>query len=170
MQPVSHQQRGITITEILVVLVLFVILALLITPAYTTYYAQNRLKSAAERLYSEILLARTNAIKTQSNAVLTMTSGSSWCFGFTTSASCDCNTASNCNLGQTQSAEFQDTTLSLSGGFSGGTVTFDGVRGIPNTTGSAVFTSATGESIEVSLNLLGTPKVCSSTVGGYAAC
>lgn len=164
--------KGLTLTEILVVLLIISILAILATPAYITYITQKRLISAAEGLYDNFLLARSNAITKQTNVYFSFQTGSNWCYGFNTGSSCTCSNTNACNLGQVNSTSYTNVTLSLpqNGGFIGSTSTFDYVRGIPSNTGKLLFTGASGENITVSLNLLGLPKICSSTVGGYSSC
>ena len=174
------KSSGFSVPETLLVLVLLAILAIVITPAYVNYIQQYRLTSASESLYDDINLARSQAVKQASNVVLSIQTGSGWCYGLTVSANCDCNSGSNCELGHITSAEFPNTSLAVSAGFQtqgspvSKTLSFDSTRGIPASAyvpGTVTISSTvTGETITVSVNTLGTPKICSSTVGGYASC
>ncbi|OGT28796.1 MAG: hypothetical protein A3I77_03140 [Gammaproteobacteria bacterium RIFCSPLOWO2_02_FULL_42_14] len=153
----------------MIVVVMLAILGIIFTPAYIYYFSQNRLKSAAEKLYSEILLARTEAIKTNSDINIIFTTGANWCFGTTTASSCNCNIPNDCLLGQTSSSEFTGVTMP-SAGFPSGKLTFDGARAVASAVGSVTFTSSTGESIIVNVNRLGTPSICSNDLGDYGSC
>lgn len=170
----APKQEGMTITEILVVLLLLLILATLLTPAYETYFSQNAVKSAAEGLYSDFIRAKTTAISTGQTITVTFTTGATWCYGLSSgSITCDCASApsaSNCDFGVTSYTSYANTSLSTSG-FTGDTATFDSARGVlTNTAGSATFTATGGENITTSVNKFGAPKICSSSVGGYSAC
>lgn len=170
-----QKQHGMTLTEILVVLLLVLILATLLTPAYETYFSQNTVKGAAEALYSDFIRAKTTAIGTGQTVTVTFTTGATWCYGLSSgSVACTCGdapSASNCDLGITSYASYANTSLSVSG-FTGDTATFDSARGVlTNAAGSATFTATSGENITTSINKFGAPKICSNTVGGgYSAC
>src|SRR3990167_5173618 len=158
-------------------MVILGIIVLLLLPSITTYFSQNRLKSAAENLYDDILFGRTSAIQQSTNVTLMLRSGSSWCYGMTTNASCTCTTTNSCNLGQITSAGFPQTSLSTTNLPANGgdtSVTFDSVRGAPtfsiNTTNGIITLSSTinNQIITITINQLGTSTVCSGgTVGGY---
>jgi len=164
-----RSQNGVTLIEVMIVLVMLGILALLLTPAMQTYFAQGRLESAAESLYGDIHLARSTAIKQSTAVNLVFQTGTTWCYGITTAANCNCNTGT-CNLNNVNSNDFPGTILSITSGFAGNTTQFDAVRAAASNTGSVTLTASTGESVIVSINGLGMPKVCSSTVRGYSAC
>lgn len=169
-----RKQRGMTLTEILIVLLLVLLLATLLTPSYETYFSQNAVKGAAEALYSDFIRAKTTAIGTGQTVTVTFTTGATWCYGLSSgSIACTCGSApsaSNCDLGITSYTSYANTSLSTSG-FTSDTVIFDSARGVvTNTAGSATFTASGGENITTSINKFGAPKICSSTVGGYSAC
>ena len=177
MQFFQQKQRGMSIIEVIIAIVILLILALLITPSFVTYFNQNRLKGAAEVLYDNILLGRTNAIKQATTVTLTFVTGASWCYGLSSGAiACSCGSAAsatNCNLGITSNTDYPNTSLAISG-FTSSAITFDAIRAAVasgSTVGSATITSTTGtESITVAINALGTSSICSSTVGGYSGC
>lgn len=170
MQVICKKQSGLMITEVIIVLVLIAILALLITPAYFNQITQYRLTLAAEALYDDLLLAHSYAIKQASAVNFVFTTGSGWCYGYTTQSTCDCNSGTHCEQAHTTSTDFTNISLSITG-FSGNKTSFDATRGIPESTGTITLTSsATGAAITVSINALGQPSICSSTVGGYPPC
>ena len=176
MLAISDKQKGFTIVEFIVVMVMLVIITLLMLPSLTTYFSQNRLKSVSENLYDEILLGRTAAIQQSTNVTVMFHGGSSWCYGMTTNASCTCSTANSCNLGQTTNTEFPNTSLSTTNLPANGgdtSVTFDSVRASPtfsSATNGVITVSSTvnNQQITITINQLGTMTMCSSgTVGGY---
>jgi prepilin-type N-terminal cleavage/methylation domain-containing protein len=165
------KQKAFALTEVIVALVLVALLAVSITPALSTYFRQNRVKAATEILYDDMLLARTTAIARSAAITLVFQTGTNWCYGTTTASTCACNTANACNLGQTTSAEYPNTTLAITG-FTANAVTFDAVRATPNIVGSTATATVSAtdgaEQVTLTLNPLGTTSLCSSgTVGGY---
>ena len=73
MLSVIRKQQGLTLTEIIVVIGMLAIVTLLLVPNYQSYLAQNRVKGAAESLYSHFILARTTAISSSQNVTVTFT-------------------------------------------------------------------------------------------------
>lgn len=177
MLTILMKQKGFTIVELIVILVILTIVSLLLLPSLSTYFTQNRLKSAAESLYANILFARTSAIQQSANVTLMLHSGSSWCYGMTTNASCACGTPNSCNLGQVSNTNLPQTSLATTGLTVNGadtSITFDSVRGAPTfagttANGTITLSNTTGnEYITITINQLGTSTVCSGgTVGGY---
>lgn len=172
----AQKQKGLTLTETLVGLIIIGILVALITPSIQIYYQQNRLKGAAENLYDNITLARTTAIEKATTAKITITTGAAWCYGMSSGAiACACGSAgsaSNCDLGIVSAADYPGTTLATT--LSGATTTFNAARGVPNNTGTVTFSTTSGgsQSVQLTLNALGFSSLCSpsGTVGGYAGC
>lgn len=158
-------QKGFTFIEFLIVIATLSIIALMLLPSFNFYYAQNRVKSVAENLYDDINLARTAAIEQSTNVTLVVTTGTNWCYGMTTNASCTCSSAGSCNLGQTTNASYPNTSLSSFAT----SVVFDSVRGTPASSGAITVSNTSGsEQITLTLSPFGTATLCSSgTVGGY---
>lgn len=165
-----QQQTGLTLPEILVVMVMLVMLAAVLTPTMITYFHQANIKGAAEALYNDVNLARTTATKSTDTVTITFTTGASWCYGLssaTTACTCSASASStNCNLGITTSSGFKDTSLAVAAT----TMTFSIARG--TTSSNAATFSADTQSATVNINTLGTSSICSTnvTVGGYPAC
>lgn len=174
-----QKQPGFTLIEVIVALLIFGILAIMITPAFTQYVTQYRLTSAAEGYYDDVNLARSRAIEQTTGVVLSIQTGSSWCYGLTVNTNCNCNSGANCELGRVTSADYPNTSLSVDSGFltqsspTSKTTTFDNTRGVPSAIGTiTISATGAGQSLTVSIGTLGTPKICSAsaTVGGYPAC
>lgn len=169
-----RKQKGFSLVETMIVVAMLLIVVAALTPTITTYYAQNRLKGAAEGLYDNVMLARSSAVKSSTSTTITFVTGSSWCYGISSGAiACACGSAasaSNCNLGITSSSNYPNTSLAITSGFAGNAITFDASRGVPNTNGIGTITlsSTTGStSITATVNAMGETQICSTTVGGY---
>ena len=163
----SKKNIGATLIETIIVVLIISILALLAVPSFLIYLESTRLKSAGESLGNNLNLARSEAFKQNINIRVVFQTGSNWCYGITTTSTCNCSIAGNCNLGQTDSSSAANTSLSLSG-ISTDT-TFSSLHGTATPSGSITFTSSS-KSITVELNSQGFTKICSSTVSGYSAC
>jgi prepilin-type N-terminal cleavage/methylation domain-containing protein len=167
----QRKQKGLTLIEVVISLVIIAILAGAVTPTITIYFQQSRLKGAVETLYDNVNYARTTAIQKATAVIFTFTTGASWCYGMSTVAGCDCTTSTNCNLGVVSHSDYSGTTLATTIGAS---TTFNATRGAPNNTGTVTFSTTSGgsQSVQLTLTGLGTSTLCSpsTTVGGYAEC
>ena len=77
-----RRQRGVSLFELIIGLVIFSILASLAVPSFTRMVASQRVKSASSDLYSALVHARSEAIKR--NADVTLASvGGNWQQGWT---------------------------------------------------------------------------------------
>lgn len=167
----QRKQKGVTLAEMLVVVIMVAILAATLTPAMRTYFNQANIKGAAEALHDDVNLARTTALKTTDAVTITFNT-SAWCYGLSSgTVACVCSSApssSNCNLGLTTSSSFKNTTLAVTTT----NMTFSTSRG--TTTSNAATFSGTdpAQSATVNINDMGAPSICSTnaSVGGYPAC
>lgn len=155
--------------EVMMVAAIIAIATAIMIPMYVNYTDKNRLKTASETLYNDFRRAHSEALKTNSTVRVVFQTGSSWCYGLTTAASCDCGVANACDLGQSQASDYSNTVddLALNGIVS--SVAFEGDRGTVTPAGTVTFTSAAG-SISIVLNSMGSPEVCSSDIGDYQEC
>lgn len=168
-QTMKKRSQGITVMEVLVVLLVLGVLVVATIPTMTDYFLKARTISAAEALYHDFQKIRTEAIQQGLAATVIFQTGSAWCYGATTGTTCDCATAGSCTLGQTNHTAYKNTTLSLKN-FASGALTFRASRGDVNQAGAAILTSTGGHSITVEVNKMGFPKICSSGLGGYQPC
>ncbi len=166
------KQLGMSLIEILAVIILILIIGILLAPSYVSYVTDNRLISAAEALNEQVKLARLTAIERNQSVTLSFTTGSNWCFGISTGTSlCNCTPPSTaCNLSSASSTQFPDvSTLSIASGFAAYKTTFSPARGSVDVVGKATLTNRVGKTINISVNKLGLPRLCSTDVGGYAS-
>lgn len=177
----ERRHAGVTMIEVVVVLVIISIIAIALTPALLTYFVQNRLKGAAEALYGNILFSRSTAIEKATTVNLNFTSDTItgvWCYGMSSAAiACSCDgapSATNCNLGVVSSTSYPNVTLATT--LAGSSTVFSASRGTPSNTGSVTLTDASSsQSIKLTLSAMGLPSLCSGSagvadVGGYSAC
>ena len=158
---------GLTFIELMITVAIVAIAAAVSIPQYYNYIEDTRLRDAATELQTKLSQARSEAIKLNIDVNLVITTGSSWCLGITSTASCDCNTAGQCNLGVVSSANYPLTSLSQTG--LGATNSIESNRGTLNTAGSVVV-SLSGKTVTVEVNRMGFTNICSSSIAGYRPC
>lgn len=166
------RQLGVSLVEILAVIILTLIFAILIAPSYITYITDRRLASAALALSEQVNLARITAIERNQSITLSFTTGSNWCFGIALGTNtCNCSPLSNtCTLGSFNNTQFPDvSTLAITSGFAANYTTFNPIRGSVNAIGKVTFTNSAGKTIDVTINKIGITHICSTDVGGYAS-
>lgn len=149
--------RGVTLTEVMIVIAIIGILAGIAVPSYQDMIERNRLKQAIESLADDLKYARTEAIKLSANTTLNVTAG--WSYNITVGGN---------TLKTVQGSQFQNITLA-----DPGSVTFSFRRGDPVATLRAVLNSTHYQSA-VDVCVSGRVVVCTpsgqSGLSGYSAC
>ena len=161
---------GITLIEILMIMIIVVIITAIAVPSFLTFVQERRLTMTAENLFSAMQYARSEAIKRNATVYVNFQTGDNWCYGMNTGSSCNCSTASSCNLGAVQTPQTQQISLSTTG-LSSNSVQFESSRGAANTSSGKVTFTLYGQSVSMSLLIgqLGNAQLCSS-LSGYQAC
>lgn len=166
------RQKGITLIEALVAISIMVILMSLAVPAFTGLLERNRLRSAADQLYTDLQYARSEAIKRNAKVYFSVSSGSDWAYGIGTSDACTCSSGScsSCELKTVTSSEFKNINMTLP--TSPTQLYFSPRQGGVSSAVTVGFGNLQGQGANVVLTLLGSPRLCSpnGTFSGYPAC
>ncbi len=172
---------GFTLVELMVALAVTAIVLTMAVPSFTSLLERSRLKAAANAMYDDIRFARTVAIKNNKDIYISFTTGDNWCYGLSDNGVCNCGTASSCQVEGVDrvlsGSDFSGITLPTSSvAIAGGTsFVFEPRRGIAQDSagvwrnGALSLASASGESIQTAVSIVGRVSQCSSSVGGYPA-
>ena len=153
------------------------IMASLAIPSFTSMLVNRDVQGAAEKIYQNMIWARSESIKRNANITLSVVTGSSWCYGFSDSGACSCGTAGSCTVdGVDKRVTYESyassslTVVSLDGAhFEPVRGSLDNSSGNTLTNGSISFTQS-GISATVNINPIGKPNICSTTLSAYSAC
>ncbi len=168
------------------------ILAAIAVPAYTKMLERNRLKGAAEVLYNDLQLARSEAVKRNLDVELQFSSAgptTNWCWGLRErdpsdagidlTVDCDCTVtpenaaATNaCKIDGvvrvTRSADYPD--VSMETNLTGARTEFEPRQGLANVAGTNRLILKADE-LRVIVSTLGRVKICTQTgMPGYEPC
>lgn len=173
---------GFTLIELLIVVAIVGVLAALAAPAFTKLLDRGRLRGAAEQVFSDLQLARTEAIKRNVDVFVTFASVSpptNWCYGLSVVAACDCTVTVTTDpmaceiddgvLRVTRGSDFRDVTLSENFPGGGGT-RFEPRQGLSNPAGTVTL-GIGPDAVDVVTTLLGRVRACTDTgMPGFAEC
>lgn len=178
----SRLPGGFTLVELLIVVAIVGVLAALAAPAFTKLLDRGRLRGAAEQVFSDLQLARTEAIKRNLDVEMTFsTAGPSttWCYGLRErdpndpgidlSTPCDCTEADvtatdACKIDDvlrvTRSSDFRD--VSLSHTFTSSRAEFESRQGLADTAGTVTLTIGS-DVVRAKVSLLGRVRACTAS-------
>jgi len=167
------QQLGFNLTELMITVAIIGILSSIAVPSFQSMIAGNQLKEAIEGLKSDLMFARSQAIKNSTNIYVTVkNTTNSWCYGINDSnATCNCETANDCGIKSIDGSQFKSISLSADDN-----TTFSFRRGTAQAMGATLTNSHYEARVKVSNR--GRITVCSpiststinKTLGGYNAC
>jgi type IV fimbrial biogenesis protein FimT len=149
--------QGMTIPELITAVAVMGVISAMGIPSFQKLIERNRLKQAAESFKSDVLLARTEAIKRSQNIFVSRTTGNAgaWCYGLRTSTACDCAETSvaasdYCNVKRVSGADFGQINMETAGvnnnqfDFRRGTIGANGVTFSTNNYSARVIFSNAG--------------------------
>lgn len=172
--------RGFTLLELLVTLVILSIILGAGVPMMLGLTKSVRLQGAAQDTYALLQYARSDALRTTEERFVVWDEGvNEWCAAVATTNDCDCLTEDcsiNGVLRQINSSDY--TNVDANAVFSAGDYTrFDGMRGLAEGhAGSARYQLMDGATVEaevrVVVSVLGRIRYCteSGEIGSYPAC
>lgn len=180
----SAPQRGVTLIELIVTVVVIGILAVVATPAFIDFLEKQRVVSAASELSSLMSYARAQSLKRDQVMTITVKDPSSgnWCFGLVASAaSCDCDTgaavADQCKVDGVLRTftydKFPNVALTISPAATSVNLQYDPVRGTVSNVPDFDFQTDSDMALEVQTTKLGRSSTCKpsgSQIGGYESC
>lgn len=168
-----NKMLGLTLVELMITVAIAAIVASIAVPSFERMLERNRLKEAVESLKSDLLFARTQAIKKSTNISLIRQTGDNgtWCYGITAKAGgCDCSaTPSDCEIKTVLGVNFSQTNIKSV--FSGQT-TFESRRGTASTANTCFSTEH--YTVKVKTSRLGRTTICTNNnanaLPGYDYC
>jgi type IV fimbrial biogenesis protein FimT len=166
-----QKSAGYTLLEAMIIVAIIGILAAIAVPSYQDTLERNRLKQVVESLKSDLQFARTEAIKSSQDVVVSRTTGSAgtWCYGLNVAASCNCATAGSCSIKTVAGSAFS-TKVSMDS--ASGNSTFDYRRGTIGANG--VTFSTANYKARVVFSDVGRVRICtpagSTGIPAYPAC
>ncbi|TLU61451.1 prepilin-type N-terminal cleavage/methylation domain-containing protein [Thalassotalea litorea] len=188
--------RGITFIELMITLAIMSILALVAAPSFVRSIENRHLTSAAEALYSQLQLARSESLLRSDDVVFSVSGmgSTSWAFGINQETACDPTVTDNTSasacvlqiddgdgafvaandnvLHQFSASDFDNITMQAStvSGTAGNSITFDPARGTTDGARLYTLTNKSGVNVSVSLSLIGNVKLCSNDLSEYRSC
>lgn len=171
-------QRGFTLVEMAITLVVLGILMTIAVPSFTSLMDSIRLKRAGDGVNAFLVNAKSEAIKRNKTVraiVQVANSGATWCIGMTEGASCDCLTAGSCQIDGVDrtiaSSSYKN--VAMDDPDDGHAFVFSALRGtvVGNET-VELESDATGAKLNAVVSPMGRVRLCSpdGSVGGYHTC
>lgn len=92
-------QSGVSMVEVIIVMGIVGVMASLAFPSFSQMFARSRLRATAEQIRADLNVARSEAQKRNQTILMnfTINADNSWCYGLTTSASCNCTVTDAAN-------------------------------------------------------------------------
>jgi len=177
----SH--AGLTLIELVTALTIVAIVTVFAVPSFEDFRVRERLKGAANNLYTDLQFARSEAVQRNAQVSVSFVTGAGWCYGIHQgNVQCDCATANSCSIKTVSGADFPGISMSQAQFDAGAGATdwyvIDPRRGqVVDAAGAAVagnvvFAGAGSRSLRGDLNAVGRVRLCSpsGSMTGYPTC
>lgn len=169
----GHRRGGFTIIELMITLAVLAVLVAIAAPSFSGLIERRKLHGAGEKLFADLMYAKTEAIKRNDTIRVSFTgNGATWCYGMAIDTACDC-TAADCTidgvLKVTNQDDFPGVSVQADSSFDGSSTSFTPLRGAANA-GNLQFTVSTGSELGVVVSSFGRVRLCSTPDFGHTAC
>lgn len=155
--------QGFTAMELLTAMSVATVMTTIGFPSMSSMVTKSRLESAATEVHMNLLQARSQAIKQNRNAFVSVTgSAGTWRYGLDDTARCNASTSGDCTVNGVErvfsSSDWRG--VSLTQNFANDSVAFEPRRGMAVSSGTITLTSAAGE-VRVNVSPIGHVSLCS---------
>ena len=162
-----NKSKGFTFIQLMVAIGIAGVLLAAAVPSFNLMMNNARLEKASENFSSYLMWAKSKA--DNGNAVyLSITGGTNWCYGFNSTAGCNCATSGSCEYLQIKSSEYSGITMTNNSGVT--QLQFTSYSGTISSSLNVTFTNSDNISITVNRNQIGTVTVCSDDIAHYSGC
>jgi len=171
----SKNNKGFSLLELIITMVIAAIILSAAVPSFSDLLSSNKVSGGAEKISADIGWARTTAIRNSSDIYMDVSTGtSSWCYGFTDKATCDCSKTSAAAADScTVSGSLKRYDESLYGGAALSStipnMTFE-PRGLLAAAGGALSLSLNSKTATLNITRLGRSTICSSELSQFPGC
>lgn len=170
----DHNQRGVTLIEVLLALALLVLLITQAVPAFGQWLERQRLQGVARAITADLQLARREAIAQGSSrpVYLHFRPGPGWCYGISRRPDCDCRQRDRAHpeaclftrrnmqrLTRRDAGPYQSIALTRARFARSTSVRFDPLRGLARA-GRVELENRHGEQLQIRISPLGRIRTC----------
>jgi len=179
----NKKQTGLTLVELLMGVAIVGIIASVAVPSFSSMSAAQKVAGVAQKIQQDLLYARSEAVKQNTNIHLSFSTGTNWCYGFNDSGStCNCNvsgTPTSCKISSTEKSTtadaFTNISLSTAGSLNLNGANFNPTRGSVERNNTALNDGAItvtrgSNSATIKINTLGRSSICSNSLTQFASC
>ena len=152
----TARQRGLTLLELVIAMVIAALLLSLAVPSLAGWLARHRVRAAAQHLAADMGEARHEAVRLGRSLHMVYRTGSDWCYAIALDAQADCRQPGGLVLKAVDAKQHPGVSL-----LEGAPQAFDGRSGLrQGMAGAARWVSARGDQLAVQVSALGRPTVC----------